>query len=184
MVRSRPNTRRMMFWGRKEDRQSLKVVNTRSQSQGFQCLFWSCFIHGRLGPLVPIDGTLNSGAYIDILRAYLLPEIVAAGNSVLFQQDNAPSHTSGVTMRFLADNQIALLNHPPQSPDLNPVEHLWAILKQKLYSDYPPAVNRKQLIDFCTEIWESIRPETLEGLSLGVKERYRSMIQKKGLWIY
>jgi len=54
-----------------------------------------------------------------------------AVNSWRFQQDNAPPHTADFTKDWLKKNVHSLLEHPPQSPDLNPIELIWAIMKKR-----------------------------------------------------
>lgn len=52
---------------------------------------------------------------------------------IWFMQDGASSHTSASTQRFLTDNNVQVLdNWPPNSPDLNPVEHCWAWLAKRM----------------------------------------------------
>jgi hypothetical protein len=51
----------------------------------------------------------------------------------LLQHDNAPSHTSVLTQQFLAKNKIAVIPHPPYSPDLTPCDFfLFPKMKLKL----------------------------------------------------
>ena len=49
-----------------------------------------------------------------------------------FQQDNAPVHKSEVVRNFLAQKQWEVLDWPAYSPDLNPIENIWAISRKKL----------------------------------------------------
>jgi transposase len=54
------------------------------------------------------------------------------GEDLIFQQNNDPKHTSNKARHWMEDNDIILLDWPPQSPDLNPIEHLWQHIKTEL----------------------------------------------------
>jgi hypothetical protein len=53
-------------------------------------------------------------------------------NTRRFQQDNAKIHVSQSTIEFLMEYGIEYIDWPAHSPDLNPIEHIWKLLKSKI----------------------------------------------------
>jgi transposase len=78
---------------------------------------------------------MNDEKYLKLLRDELLPELAAAGEPMVFMQDNAPCHTL-VVRRFFADNNIERLEWPAESPNLNQIENFWAIVKHRLQGKF------------------------------------------------
>jgi hypothetical protein len=118
-------------------------------------MVWSCISHFGCGPLVVIDGTMNGSKYCATLRNNL-PQTIenwyGGGDSgCIFQQDNAPCHRSIVARNFFVEKNIEVMKWPPYSPDLSPIENIWAILKEKLHVH---AIDSKpQLIAKIRDIW-------------------------------
>ena len=87
---------------------------------------------------VPPGQTVNAEFYIEILK--LLRENVRRkrpdqwrNNTWLLQHDKAPAHSALLTRRFLTDNNMIVVPHPPYSPDLAPSDiFLFPKLKMKL----------------------------------------------------
>ncbi|GFT34060.1 transposable element Tc1 transposase [Trichonephila clavipes] len=79
-----------------------------------------------------IDSTLNHMRYINILKENLKQSAQNLGDDFWFQQDNDPKHTAHNVKLWLLYNIKNQLRSPPQSPDLNPIEHLWDLLERKI----------------------------------------------------
>ena len=83
-----------------------------------------------LGPLVnKVEGRMN----IKLLSDNLLPFITSMGPEYIFMDDNVPCHQLGKVHDWMSTHHV---NHmemwPPQSPDLNPIEHVWDMLGSKI----------------------------------------------------
>ena len=97
----------------------------------------------------------------------------------IFQQDGASCHTAKACQAWFRDNNVRLLEWPGNSPDLNPIENLWARLK-KLVSQRHPS-NKTELIEAIIESWHHvITAQELETLVNSMPDRYRAVIAAKG----
>ncbi len=156
------------------------AINPQIHSGGFSVMFWGCFSQLGLGPLVALEGNLNSEKYVELLRDTVLPELAAAGRPMVFMQDNAPCHKAKVVMDFLAENNIETLNWPPQSPDMNPIENLWAIIKARRQKKYGVPRTKGELIEQIFNIWDQIEPEIVANLANSANKRINLVLKLKG----
>lgn len=98
-------------------------------------------------------------------------------------QDNAPAHKAKRVMDYFAQKGIHVLDWPPQSPHLNPIELVWGFIKQKLYSEKDFPKNKQELVDRVFDIWNSITEDTFERLCNEVIYRLRGVVAAEGGWL-
>ncbi|KAJ4928978.1 hypothetical protein JOQ06_004600 [Pogonophryne albipinna] len=99
---------------------------------------------------------MNGAMYREILSDNLLPSARALKmkRGWVFQHDNDPKHTARATKEWLRKKHFKVLEGPSQSPDLNPIEHLWRELKVRVAQRQPQ--NITALEEICMEEWVKI----------------------------
>ena len=183
-VRKKPKGQEIYFRCHSSvDKENLPV-NYQIQQGGFMVMFWGCFSSFGLGPLVALEGNQNQHSYKETLQRYLLPEIEAAkrefGIDMTFMQDNAPCHKTNMIKDFLATNKVATLDWPPQSPDMNPIENLWHIIKVRRQKKYGFPHTKVDLIEQIFQIWEEVDGDLLANLANSVEKRLREVVRMEG----
>jgi hypothetical protein len=73
-----------------------------------------------------------------------------------YLQDNARIHTARPTMQKMCELGWTVVEHfPPYSPDLNPVERVWALMKRRIGDRHPPK-DVDALAGVATDVWACI----------------------------
>lgn len=150
---------------------------------GGSVMVWGCFSFSGVGTLHRIHGTLDKNGYHSILSRYALPSgKQLVGHGFVFQQDNDPKHTSHYCMNYLKMKQesgeLSLMEWPPQSPDLNPIELLWEELDRQVRKECP--TSSEKLWDILQNAWQRIPSSVLEKLVLRMPRIVKSVLAAKG----
>ncbi|KAG2456321.1 TC1A transposase, partial [Polypterus senegalus] len=148
---------------------------------GGSIMLWGCFFAAAgTGRLVAIKGKMIAAKYRDILDKNLLQSVkdLRLGRRFTFQQDNDPKHTAKITKEWLHNNSVTVLEWPSQSPDLNPIEHLWRDLKMAVHQHLPS--NLTELVRICKEEWQRIPKSRCEKLVASFPRRLMAVLTQKG----
>ncbi|KAJ8404564.1 hypothetical protein AAFF_G00334270 [Aldrovandia affinis] len=147
---------------------------------GGSIMMWGCFSAAGTGRLVLIEGKMNAAKYTEILEGNLLQSALdlRLGQRFTFQHDNDPKHTAKRTKEWLRRKSVNVLEWPSQSPDLNPIEHLWKELKMAVYRRSPS--NLTELARICQEEWAKISRNKCAKLVASFPRRLEAVIAAKG----
>ena len=150
---------------------------------GGNIMVWGCMSWEGVGNLAEIEGRMDANQYVKILGDHLLSSMEESEISLedlIFQQDNDPKHTSKTAKQWFEDHDIALLDWPPQSPDLNPIEHLWQHIKKELCKYPTQAKGVWEIWERVAEVWNNIKPEVCQNLIESMPRRLEAVIKAKG----
>ena len=114
-------------------------------------------------PLVRLQTRVNAQIYKNIVQDHVVPVIQNSGfDRATFMQDNAPCHKAKVAMSYLSEQDFEIMDWPPQSPDLNPIENLWKTLGMKVMERN--TTNTEDLWVKLQEEWSKISIEDCQEL--------------------
>ena len=83
---------------------------------------------------------------------------------IIFQQDNNLKHKGKKATTWFKDHKIKVMDWPAQSPDLNPIEHLWVHLKRQLAAYLNSLRGINELQERTQQEWEAIGPAMVQNL--------------------
>jgi transposase len=179
------NTRVVWVWRRPGERYDEKCTTPTFKSGRDSLMIWGCMAYGRLGPLIRIPKDEKTGAdYVRLVLGGPLLDIYMDLSEergiVAVVEDGAPIHRCKAAKNFRTSHLMEVFPHPAQSPDLNPLEHVWRILKTRVNQrkDVPKTVD--ELWKVLQEEWAKIDIELVNQLARSMPHRVEAVYNVKG----
>ena len=158
---------------------SAKCTKKTVKFGGGNVMVFGMFSSQGTTPLVRLQTRVNAQMYKNIVQDHIVPIIQNSGfDRAIFMQDNAPCHKAKVVMSYLSEQDFEIMDWPPQSPDLNPIENLWKILGVKVREINP--TNTEDLWVKLQEEWSKISIKDCQELIRSCSRRCAAVIESKG----
>ena len=145
-------------------------------------MIWGCFGFKGTGWSCRFEKGMDSTLYMEVIKDELLGSVehcVADEKDWIFQQDNAAAHTALKCRDLFREKNIRLLDFPPRSPDLNPIENLWAIVKSRVNRNGPYTSSDALWNEFSKEFY-AIDPALCQKLVHSMVDRVAAVKKAKG----
>lgn len=162
-----------------------RCVDETVKFGGGNVMIWGCMLAYGVGIACRIEGTMTGKVYMEILDEGLIgtfDKFWIDSDDWIVQQDNDPKHTFNIAKRWFSDHNIKLLAWPAQSPDLNPIEHLWALLKRRLASYDTIPDSAEELWQRIRVEWDRIEAKECAALVSSMPRRIQAVLKAKGRW--
>jgi len=150
-------------------------------------MFWGSFRWGKMGPGIFFDlregESINSMVYRDQILLGPLKEFWEESfrdlEEPILVEDNAPVHKK-VCIPVKQELGMTCHQHPPNSPDLNPIEHIWAYIKDVLKREYPQVTSKEEIKRIVLKIWNEFEDGQWNHLIESMPARIEAVIEAKG----
>lgn len=182
-VRLHSKDGRLRLWIRSTETASEQFVIPRIQGGGGWLLIWAAiWIDGKTDLHIQ-RATMNGERYVKLLEEKVYPLSFQLGDPStqwFLMDDNAPPHRCRAATAFKTSAGIRTLTWPARSPDLNPIENLWSLLKLFIRRNVQPEDDLSRLEELLHRGWASISQEIINRTIESLPARIGKVIEKNG----
>ena len=170
----RPLKNHTRIWRNIGTRYEIDIIVHTFKSGNALLSIWGMVSSIGRSPLVRITGTLDQFKYIEILKQHVTPFEDRHTNAYIgfmYHHDGCGPHRAKRVAEFLHLNLINVLSRPAQSPELNPIENVWAIMKRRLRMQPKYLNTADELYERVSQIWNELPNSYFIKLSHSMVQR-------------
>ena len=174
-------------WRKADEELHADCINYKKRATGTGMMFWGAFRWGRMGTGLFFDlkdgQKVNSTIYRDQILLGPLKEFWEESfmdvQEPIVMEDNAPVHKK-VCIPARQELGMRCHQHPPNSPDLNPIENIWAHIKDRISKEYSHITSLKTMKEVVVSLWNDFEDHRWDHLVESMPDRIQAVIKAKG----
>ena len=145
-------------------------------------MVWAAISADGKSQIIQFNGSVTARRYQnEALAVGLMPFLNQHNNQMQFMQDNASPHRAHATRDWLQNHNIDVFGPwPSKSPDMNPIENLWAQMENAIRRRQHKPTNRAQLWQAVREEWANIDQFAIRRLVLSMRRRCGALVGAAG----
>jgi hypothetical protein len=178
------NSRTIRVWRTADEKYHQDCLAPTFKSGRTSVMVWGGVTGTTKSPLVMIpSGERTAADYVRIVYEGVLGNYWQHHQNpdeMILMEDGAPIHRANVSAEWLREMGLTKLKWPANSPDLNPIEHLWSICKCHIDAHQRPP-NQNGLFELIKGVWDEVPQDAISRLIRTVPDRIQAVIASKGM---
>lgn len=176
------DSRRVTIWRERGTRFEPRNISERHHFPSRGVMVWAgIMMDGRTDLHFFDTGSVTGQRYRDeVLEPYVRLFRGAVGPNFIFMDDNAPCHRAVLVDDFLETENIQRMSWPANSPDLNPIEHVWDMLGRQIAALSHPPSSVTELKRTLQEAWNHLSPQLIHHLIASMVNRCAACLAVRG----
>ncbi len=175
---------RVRIWCKEHESMDPSCLVSTVQVGGGGIMVWGIFSWHTLGPLVSTEHRLNTTFYLSIVADHVHPFMTTVYHLLMTTSSRIMHicHKAQIISDWFLEheNEFTLLKWPPQSPDLNPIEHLWDVVEWEIHIMDVQPTNLQQLCDAIMSILTKVSEECFQHLVESMPRIIKAVLKAKG----
>ena len=173
----RPVDRRMCVWRQINTAYNENNIFPTSAFGSGGVNVWGCFSLRCNLDLYVLNGTMNGQMYRDSDNHPL-------ASRPFYMDDNARPHRARIVNQYKQQEAIDTIPWLAMLPDMNPIEHVWDYIGQRLNHRNPQCQNLAELRTAIVEEWQNVPQYKLRKLFHSMKRRAKELFRKRGCFTH
>ncbi len=167
----------------KKKKVASKLHCSNLQIRVSNCVCMGVFLYEGQDPLVGVIRSFTRATYRVVIDNHVLSfmyDVHDGPASLVLQEDNCGRHRATSIATYLHNEEVEWMQWPSQNPDLNPIENVWRLMKNRVRKQAVPPKNTVHLFQILSQMWNSLPDSYFKSLVASLPARVKMVREHLG----